>query len=108
MAAYVDGIGPSKDLIVPRDGAGRSLAPTTLIADAHAAGLLVHPFTFRAENLFLPLELRRGDPKAADYPGLRGDAAAEFQQFFALGVDGLFTDFPDLGVAARAAYLAKR
>ena len=103
IAAYADGIGPSKDLIVPRDKDGRSLAPTTLVADAHAAGLLVHPFTFRAENYFLPAELR-SDANPAD----KGDLRGEFLQFFGLGVDGLFTDFPDLAVAARADFQAAR
>ena len=66
--------------------------------DAHRAGLLVHPYTFRAENFFLPLELRSsGDPAAY------GNFAAEVQQFLRLGVDGLFADHPDLAVAARDA-----
>jgi glycerophosphoryl diester phosphodiesterase len=96
VAAYADGIGPSKDYIVPRDATGRSLAPTTFVDDAHAAGLLVHPYTFRAESQFLPLELRRGTDPAA-----WGDAIAEVQQFLALGIDGLFIDQPDIGVEAR-------
>jgi glycerophosphoryl diester phosphodiesterase len=103
VAKVADGIGPSKLLIVPRDAQGRSLAPTRLVTDAHAAGLVVHPFTFRAENEFLPAELRRG----AD-PAARGDAEAEYLQFYRLGVDGLFSDFPDLAVAARAKFEAGR
>lgn len=97
VALYADGIGPAKRRIVPRNGAGRSLPATSLIADAHAAGLVVHPWTFRAENAFLPVELRRGDDPAA-----HGDAAAEIAQFAALGVDGLFTDFPAIAAAALA------
>ena len=62
------------------------------------AGLLVHPYTFRRENKFLPLELR----SSADPAGI-GDLKAEIRQFFALGVDGVFTDNPDIGVAARRA-----
>jgi len=96
IAEYADGVGPAKEYIVPRDADGRSLAPTSFVDDAHAAGLLVHPYTFRAENSFLPLELR----SSAD-PAAYGDFAAELRQFFALGVDGLFTDQPDLAVAAR-------
>lgn len=97
IAAYADAIGPAKALIVPRDAEGRSLAPTSLVADAHAAGLQVFPWTFRSENLFLPAELRRGaDPVA------HGDAAAEYRQFIALGIDGLFSDFPAHAVAARS------
>jgi glycerophosphoryl diester phosphodiesterase len=97
IARYADGVGPSKDYIVPRDAAGRSLAPTTFVRDAHRAGLLVHPYTFRNENTFLPLELRTtGNP--ADY----GRAFVEYEQFFELGVDGLFSDNPDTAVEARA------
>ena len=96
VARYADGIGPSKDYIVPRDAAGASLAPTSFIGDAHAAGLLVHPYTFRNENSFLPLELRRGSD-----PGAWGNAIAEYEQFFALGVDGVFSDHADTAVDAR-------
>jgi len=81
---------------VPRDADGRSLAPTTFVTDAHAAGLQVHPYTFRNENQFLPLELR----SSAD-PNAYGNAIAEDQLFFKLGVDGLFTDNTDTAVAAR-------
>jgi glycerophosphoryl diester phosphodiesterase len=105
IAAFADGIGPAKSLIVPRDREDRSLTPTRLIQDAHAAGLVVHPFTFRSENAFLPAELRRGDAGAADAKRQIGDAEAEYRTFFTLGVDGLFTDFPDVGVRAREAFL---
>lgn len=101
IARYAQGLGPEKALILPRDGAGRSLAPSDLIARAHAAGLQVHPWTFRLENVFLPAELRRGDPAAANFAALPGDLDAEMAQMLALGVDGLFTDFPARGVAAR-------
>ena len=90
IAAYADGVGPAKGYIVPRDAAGNSLPATTFVDDAHAAGLLVHPYTFRAENCFLPLELR-----SSEDPAEYGDLAAEVRQFLALGVDGLFTDNPD-------------
>jgi glycerophosphoryl diester phosphodiesterase len=96
IARYADGAGPSKDYIVPRNAAGCSLAPTSFVGDAHDAGLVVHPYTFRAENSFLPCELR----SSAD-PAQHGNFAAEVRQFLALGVDGLFTDHPDLAVAAR-------
>jgi glycerophosphoryl diester phosphodiesterase len=96
IARYAAGIGPAKDRIVPRDAAGFSQPPTSLVRDAHAAGLLVHPFTFRNENQFLPAE----DRSSAD-PNAYGDAFAEYQQFYALGVDGLFTDVADTAVAAR-------
>lgn len=83
IAAYADGIGPNKRLIVPAGPDGRLRPPTSLVEDAHRAGLLVHPWTFRSDPVFL----------APDY---EGDAVREIEQFVALGVDGLFTDFPDL------------
>jgi glycerophosphoryl diester phosphodiesterase len=99
VAGYADGVGPSKDYIVPRDAQSCSLPPTKFVEHAHAAGLVVHPYTFRAENRFLPCELRSSQDPADlnDY----GDFAAEVRQFLDLGVDGLFTDHPDLAVAAR-------
>jgi glycerophosphoryl diester phosphodiesterase len=96
VARYADGVGPSKDYIVPRDAAGNSLAPTDFVQRAHQAGLVVHPYTFRNENAFLPLELR----SSAD-PAAYGDAFAEYEQFYGLGVDGLFSDNPDTAVEAR-------
>ncbi|MCK9385886.1 MAG: glycerophosphodiester phosphodiesterase [Nevskia sp.] len=101
IARYADGIGPPKTAIVPRDAAGNSLAATTLVRDAHAAGLLVHPYTFRNENNFLPAELRVGDAAAAAYPTFYGRALDEYRQFFALGVDGVFSDNGDTAIEAR-------
>jgi glycerophosphoryl diester phosphodiesterase len=98
VAKYADGVGPFKDYIIPRDAAGHSLAPTSFVHDAHAAGLVVHPYTFRNENQFLPLEDRSN---AGTDPNAYGNAFAEDQRFFAAGVDGIFTDNPDTGVAAR-------
>lgn len=96
IARYADAIGPAKSLIVPVGADGRSQPPTTLVADAHAAGLLVFPWTFRSENVFLPAELRRGeDPRA------HGDAQAEYRMFYRLGVDAVFSDFPAAAAAAR-------
>jgi glycerophosphoryl diester phosphodiesterase len=96
VATYADGVGPFKDYIIPRDASNHSLPPTSFVADAHAAGLVVHPYTFRNENQFLPLELR----SSAD-PNAYGNAFAEYDQFFALGVDGLFSDNADTAVEAR-------
>ena len=101
IAEYARGIGPEKTLIVPRDSGGRSLAPTDLVQRAHAANLVVHPWTFRAENYFLPAELRRGDPSAPDHMRQHGDFAAELRAFYAAGVDGVFSDFPAAAAAAR-------
>ncbi len=101
IAEYADGIGPAKTRIVPWDANDRLGQPTTLIADAHARGLLVHPFTFRPENEFLPADLRGGDPASPQYAGARGDQPAELELFYRLGVDGLFADNPDTAVAVR-------
>jgi glycerophosphoryl diester phosphodiesterase len=95
IAEYADGVGPSKDYIIPRNPDGSSAAPTTFVRDAHAAGLLVHPYTFRRENTFLPLELR----SSADPAGI-GDLKTEIRMFLAQGIDGFFTDNPDIGVQA--------
>jgi glycerophosphoryl diester phosphodiesterase len=75
------------------------MPPTSLVRDAHAAGLLVHVWTLRAENAFLPVELRRGPE-----PRTHGDMAAEATLFLKAGVDGYFTDNPAIGVAARDAF----
>ena len=96
IASNADAVGPYKERILPRDADGRSLEPTSFVDDAHAAGLLVHPFTFRNENVFLPAEHRRGADRAA-----HGDAAAEYRRFYELGVDAVFSDFPDVAAAAR-------
>jgi glycerophosphoryl diester phosphodiesterase len=96
VARYADGIGPDKAQVIPRQADGTLGTPTALVGDAHRAGLLVHPYTFRAENAFLPTELRRGTV-ASDF----GRAIDEQVTFFRAGVDGLFTDPPDVGVVAR-------
>ena len=105
IAEYADGIGANKNLIVPRDAANNLLAPTTLIEDAHAAGLIVHAWTFRSENNFLPNDFRLGDPADPLFLRKHGDATAEDTFFLELGLDGFFTDFPDTGVEARDAWL---
>ena len=98
IAGHADAVGPAKELLLPRDAEGRSLPPTTFVEEAHAAGLLVHPWTFRAENAFLPAELR-----SSEDPAEQGDLAAELRAVLALGVDGLFCDHPDLARAALTA-----
>jgi glycerophosphoryl diester phosphodiesterase len=98
IARYADGVGPSKEYLVPLDAKGRSLPPTGFVRRAHRAGLVVHPYTFRRENVFLPLELRDGED-----PTAYGDLADELRQFFRLRVDGVFTDQPDTAVRARRA-----
>lgn len=104
VATYANAIGPNKSLVIPRTQGDVALgAPTTLVRDAHDAGLGVHPWTFRAENHFLPAELR----SSAD-PVALGDVAAEIGAFLAAGVDGFFTDHPALGKAARDAHFKSR
>jgi glycerophosphoryl diester phosphodiesterase len=105
VAEYAHAVGVHKELILPRGADGRSLEPTQLIEHAHAAGLKVHAWTFRAENKFLPSELRMGEPAAAGHAAQHGDLRAELSRFFALGLDGVFADHPDIAVSARAAQL---
>lgn len=112
IKTYADGIGPWKRYIVSvkgtvgadgklqdingdgkiNDADTTTLPPTNLVADAHKAGLLVHPYTFRNESRRL----------ASNY---KGDPKAEYMQFWRLGVDGLFSDFSDTALASRADYL---
>ncbi len=97
ISAYADGIGPSKDRVIPRDAAGFLGTPTTLVKDAHAVKLVVHPFTFRNENAFLPADYRSSTDPAA-----YGRAFDEYAKFFATGIDGLFSDNSDTAVEARS------
>ena len=86
VAAYADAVGVAKAFVLDGD-----LAPTALVADAHARALDVHVWTVRAENAFLPPALR-----SSRDPAERGDVAAEVRALVAAGVDGLFTDHPAL------------
>jgi glycerophosphoryl diester phosphodiesterase len=101
IARYADGAGANKNLIVPRDAANRLLGPTSFVRDAHRAGLVVHPWTFRRENSFLPADFREGNPASPVYEAATGDFPAELRLFYRLGVDGVFSDNPDVAVAAR-------
>lgn len=85
LSRYADGIGPEKAMIIPNDAQGGQVSPTNLVELAHARGMQVHPYTFR---------LDRGQ-----VPAYAADFEALLEQFyFAAGVDGLFTDFPDRAV----------
>ena len=87
IATYADGIGPEKKMLIPVALDGSLKPPTDLVERAHRLGLLVHVWTVRPEPQFLPA-------------GYKGDVGAEFLQLQKLGVDGVFTDVPDLAVAA--------
>ncbi|MEV4442491.1 glycerophosphodiester phosphodiesterase [Streptomyces sp. NPDC049577] len=100
VAGFAQGIGPWLNLIIPRDAQDRLTKPTTLVHDAHAAGLILHPYTMRNENSFLPADFRRGtDPNAY------GDAFGAFKTYFATGIDGIFSDNCDTASLARADFL---
>ena len=99
VASYAAGVGVCKDVLVPRNADGTLAAPSPVIADAHAAGLVVHGWTLRRENRFLPADFRRGTG-----PNAAGDMIGEARVFLAAGMDGFFTDNPDLGSAAAAPF----
>ncbi|MFD3922012.1 glycerophosphodiester phosphodiesterase [Streptomyces sp. NPDC058595] len=97
IASFAQGVGPWVDLIIPKDKDGKLGKPTTLVRDAHAKGLILHPYTMRNENSFLPADFRVGtDPNAY------GDAFGAFKVYFEQGIDGIFTDNPDTGLLAAA------
>lgn len=108
IAGYADGLGACKNLIVPRDDDGNLLEPTRVVRDAHREGLIVHAWTFRNENTFLPADFRAGNPSHPLYPVTTGDAPSEYALFFELGIDGLFSDNPDTAVAAREVFRERR
>jgi len=87
VAEYADGIGIAKEL-----------AAAATVAAARAQSLAVHVWTFRAENEFLPADLRSGQ-----LPAAHGDLQAEIERYLARGIDGFFTDFPAIGVRVRDA-----
>ena len=87
IKTFADGIGPNTRLVIPANADGTLREPTTLVADAHNAGLLVHVWTLRSEPAFLS-------------PSYGGDPLEEYRQFASLGVDGIFGDFPDVAFAA--------
>ena len=88
IAEYAQAIGVHKNLLIPRDNYGKLLSPTSLIIDAHAANLQVHAWTFRNEDFFLPLDLQ-------------GNPQKEYEIFFSLGIDGVFSDYPDIALTVK-------
>ncbi len=101
ISTYAAGIGVHKELVIPRSEDGWALPPTSLVADAKAAGLDVYVWTLRSENLFLPM-----NDRSADGPTAHGDAAEEVRRFLDAAVTGVVSDFPDVAVSARAGWLA--
>jgi glycerophosphoryl diester phosphodiesterase len=97
LARFVDGIGPDKNQVIGRNADQTLGTPSGLVQAAHAAGLTVHPYTFRAENQFLPADYRGGADGNA-----YGRAIDEQIAFLRTGIDGLFTDQADIGVLARS------
>jgi glycerophosphoryl diester phosphodiesterase len=83
ISRYAKGIGPHKSYIVNQVG-----KTSDLVNRAHSNGLIVHPYTFRSDKENL-------------YPRYLGKPQKEYEEFFQLGIDGLFTDFPDHAVEAR-------
>ena len=102
LSRDLDGIGPAKTLVIPWEADGTLGEPTSLVDDAHDAGLVVHPYTFRAENQFLPADYR-SNGVAADF----GRVIDEMKAYLSAGVDGYFTDQADLGVLARDEWLVR-
>lgn len=118
IATYANAIGPYKMQAIPRTADDSLGTPEPLIENAHAHGLLVHAWTFRAENRYLPRELRAAAgctpelpaaPAQSESAGNRhGNLQAEILVFLRAGLDGFFADQPDLGAAARDAYLTEQ
>ncbi|MFS7875654.1 glycerophosphodiester phosphodiesterase [Streptomyces asiaticus] len=97
IASYAQGIGPDLSVIIPRTPDGKLGTPTSVVKDAHAAGLILHPYTVRNENTFLPADFRRGSD-----PNAYGDAFGAFKAYFATGIDGIFSDNADTALLAAA------
>ena len=86
IRTYADGVGLNKNLVIPVSTDGRALPALSVVHDAHQARLFVHVWTMRKEPSFLPVSYD-------------GHLEREIQAFADLGVDGMFTDFPDVAVA---------
>lgn len=94
IADYASHVGPHTRMIIPLDDTGALGAPTTLVDDAHAAGLRVITYTFRPENHFLPRPFWSGeDPRTRHEAG----SVAEIRTYLQTGMDGFFTDDPAVG-----------
>jgi len=98
IASYADAIGPNVRAIIPLTTDGALGQPTTLVHDAHAAGLELHPYTFRPENHYLPKSLWQGDDPATFN---EAGSIAEIRAYLDAGIDAFFTDHPAIGRKAR-------
>ncbi|MFF4416236.1 glycerophosphodiester phosphodiesterase [Streptosporangium sp. NPDC001559] len=101
VAGYADGVGVDTRRVVPLDAEGRTRQPTTLVQDAHRAGLQVHAWTVRPENSQLPVDFRAGNPASPVYPRATGDVAGWLERLYRLGLDGVFSDDPGVARAVR-------
>ncbi|MFC6065672.1 glycerophosphodiester phosphodiesterase [Streptomyces ochraceiscleroticus] len=99
IASFAQGIGPDLTVIIPRTADGKLGTPSSVVKDAHDAGLVLHPYTVRNENTFLPVDLRKGSD-----PNAYGDSLAYFKALFATGIDGLFSDNPDTALLVAAEF----
>lgn len=97
VATYAHAVGPDKSYIIPRDVNNKLGTQTSFVEDAHEAGLKVHPYTFRAENAFLPVDCQSEDRS----PEAIGDFTKEIRMYLATGIDGLFSDQPDIPAQIR-------
>jgi glycerophosphoryl diester phosphodiesterase len=97
MATYADIVAPPTRGVIPVGADEKLVRPTAIVADAHQAGLLVHTWTFRPENMFLAADFRN-DARA----GARNEAGsiAEMRRYLETGIDGLFSDDPALARVA--------
>ncbi|MDJ1132302.1 glycerophosphodiester phosphodiesterase [Streptomyces iconiensis] len=103
IARFARGIGPTLDLVIPRKPDGTLGEATTLVRDAHAQKLVLHPYTMRNENSFLPVDFRKGSD-----PNAYGDAFGAFRRYFETGIDGIFSDNCDTALLAAEDFRAKK
>lgn len=101
ISAYADAIGPNQAMVLDFKASPKP-APTSLVADAHEAGVAVHSWTARKENIFLPPSLQVGDPHSPDFPKQAGDIDYLLRALYQTGIDGVFSDFSSLNFKARA------
>jgi glycerophosphoryl diester phosphodiesterase len=107
VRSYADAIGPNQAMVLDMKAQPKP-TPTSLVADAHAAGLRVHSWTARKENFFLPKSLQVGDPASPDFLRQAGDIDDLLRSLYRTGIDGVFSNFSSLAFKARAEVLAEQ